>query len=247
MYFERLVSSKLAIFAAPLCFARRLIHPDLVSFGLLANLSILARYGMFKEIDCIIDVGANIGQYAYMVHSILPNVPIHSFEPDPECFTKLEQTFSRFSIPGKYSQLALGNQYGMSTFYRYDNKANNSVLIRNDFQEAGGVAVTVSCSTLDLLEQAFAAYKSIMLKIDVQGFELAVLNGGKSLLKRCKYVQLEASFLHSYQNNSHVSDLFAAMRDNGFRCLEVLDTLRLSKAEGHGLREADLLFVNEAR
>ncbi len=243
MYLDRLVSSKLAILAAPLCFTRRLLHRELVSFGLLANLSVLARQGLFKEIDCIIDVGANIGQYAYMIHSVVPTVPIYSFEPDPECFSKLEQTFARFSIPGKCSQLALSNQAGTSIFNIYTNRANNSVLVRNDFEESGGITVTVPCSTLDLMELELSAFNNLMLKIDVQGFEMAVLSGGKSLLKRCKYVQLEVSFHHSYQENAHIADVFAMMRDSGFQCLEILDTLRLGKAEGNGLREADLLFV----
>jgi FkbM family methyltransferase len=246
MYLERLVSQKLAILAAPLCFMKRLIHPDLVSFGLMANLSLLARHGLFREIDGIIDVGANVGQYAYMVHSILPNVPVYSFEPDPECFCNLERTFAKFIIPGKCFQLALSDHVGLSTFNVYENRANNSILARNDFQAAGGRTVSVSCSTLDQLELEFAVFRKPMLKLDVQGFELTVLRGSKNLLKRCKYVQLEVSFRHAYQGNTHVADLFAVMRENGFRCLDILDTLRLPEAEGWGLREADLLFINEA-
>ena len=247
MYLERLVSPKLAILSAPLCFARRLMHPDLVSFGLMANLAALARQGLFRSIDGIIDVGANIGQYAYMAHAVMPLVPIHSFEPDPECFSKLERTFERFSIPGRCSDLALSDKAGTSTFNIYDNRATNSMLSRHDFRDAGGRAITVSCSTLDLMDEQLRVFRRPMLKLDVQGHELAVLKGGQSLLKRCEYVHLEVSSHHAYEGNSHVAELFCAMRDNGFRWVEILDTLRQPRKEGYCLKEADLLFVNDAQ
>ena len=246
MYLERLVSPKLAALAAPACFVRRLLHPDLVSFGLMANVAALARQGLFADIDVVVDVGANIGQYAYMVHSVLPRVAIHSFEPDPECFRKLEKTFARFSIPGKCYRLALGDREGTSDFNLYDNSANNSMLVRHDDPSAGGRRVSVACSTLDLLQNEFTAFKRPMLKVDVQGFELAVLRGADRFLERCKYVQLEVSFRHAYHGSSHVADLFAVMRDKGFLGVEILDTLRMPREDGYGLREADLLFLNEA-
>lgn len=246
MYLEHLISPKLAIFAAPRCFLRRLIHPELVSFGLLANLNGLKQRGLFNDIDGVIDVGANIGQFAYMVHSVWPQIPIYSFEPDKECFIKLEETFKRFAVPGKCFPVAVSDQQGQSQFYLYDNRANNSFLLRQDGEQAVSRAITVPCITLNGLENEMSVLKCPMLKIDVQGFEMAVLRGATSLLKHCKYVQIEVSFQHAYQGNAHVADVFSAMREHGFSCFDILDLLRMPKAEGHGIREADLLFVNES-
>jgi len=246
MYLENLISPKLAVLMAPHCFLRRLWYRDLVSFGLLANLAGLERRGLFRGIDGIIDVGANIGQFAYMSHTVWPRLPIYSFEPDKECFGQLQQTFTRFEIPGTCFQVAINDYAGESQFYVYDNKVNNSFLQRYDRTIASESCVTVSCATLDGLQEELSAVKSPMLKIDVQGSELSVLRGATSLLKRCKYVQIEVSLQHAYQGNAHIADVFAAMRDHGFRWLEILDMLRMPKAEGHGIREADLLFIKDS-
>jgi FkbM family methyltransferase len=246
MYLEHLVSPHLAILSSPRCFFRRLIHPDLVSFGMLANINSSRKRGLFKGIDGIIDVGANIGQFAYMVHTVLPQLPIYSFEPDKQCFIQLEQNFKRFQIPGKCFPVAITDQQGQSQFYVYANRANNSFLLREDSERAGAQSVTVPCDTLDGLEKELSVLKCPMLKIDVQGFEMAVLRGAKSLLKRCMYVQMEVSLRHSYEGNAHAADLFSVMREYGFRCLDILDVLRMPKAEGHCIQELDLLFIREA-
>jgi methyltransferase, FkbM family len=245
VYLEHLISPKLAIFAAPRCFLRRLIHPDLVSFGLLANLNGLKRRGLFKGIDGIIDVGANIGQFAFMAHLVWPHIPIYSFEPDKECFVQLESNFKRYSIPGDYFQIALSDQPGVKKLFIYDSRANNSFLKRYDSEKLEVNHIDVITETLDGFKEKLSITRMPLLKIDVQGFELSVIHGARDLIKRCKYVILEVSFQHSYQGNAHVADIFLIMRDNGFSCFEILDILRMSKAEGKGMREADLLFVND--
>lgn len=247
MYLEHLVPSVFAILAAPRCFLRRLLHRKLVSFGLLANLASLEHRNLFAGVDGIIDVGANIGQFAFMAHSVWPHLPIYSFEPFQESFAQLEQTFKRYAIPGRCFPLAISDQAGKQEFYVYDNREINSFLKRYDSAVGGTDIVKVNCVTLDELEEELAIMKSPMLKIDVQGYELSVLRGAASLLKRCKYVQIEASFQHDYEGNAHVADVMAVMRDHGFRCFDILDILRMPKFEGSGMREADFLFLHSNR
>ena len=225
---------------------KRIFFPSVAAGGKRRQTHRGGRREMQRKL--FLDVGGHYGETAVVVLGRdLAFDAVHTFEPDPECFSKLERTFERFSIPGRCSDLALSDKAGTSTFNIYDNRANNSMLSRHDFRDAGGRAITVSCSTLDLMDEQLRVFRRPMLKLDVQGHELAVLKGGQSLLKRCEYVHLEVSSHHAYEGNSHVAELFCAMRDNGFRWVEILDTLRQPRKEGYCLKEADLLFVNDAQ
>jgi FkbM family methyltransferase len=246
MYLNNLIWSKLAIAAAPKCFVKRLLHPDLVSFGMMANLATLTRRGLFKDVDGVIDVGANIGQYAYMAHYALPHLPIYSFEPDPECFVKLKTNFKRFSIPGQCERVAISNYVGSSPFNIYSNRVNNSIHFRLDHEAAGGKIITVPCTTLDAMSPKLGHLRNPLLKLDVQGHELSVLEGASLLLKRCRFVQLEVSSRLAYKSNADAAGLFTMMRDKGFRWFDIIDTLRDSSIQNSGILETDLLFLNES-
>ena len=241
MYLEHLVPAGLAALFSPRCFIRRLMQPELVSFGLLANLNALGKRGVFREVDAIVDVGANIGQFAYMAHTALPHLPIFSFEPDPACFARLQQTFATHHINGKCFPLAISDQSGQVQLNVYESTANNSLLHR---QHENAVAVKkVNCATLDSLQTELSSLQAPLLKIDVQGAELSVLNGAGEFLKRCKFVLLEVSLVASYDGNAHIADVMAAMRLAGFSCREIVDVLRKKKPGELGIAEMDLLFV----
>ena len=51
-----------------------------------------------RNIRTVIDVGANEGQFAAMIHRQIPDARVISFEPIPSCHDKLNQVLSR--IPG---------------------------------------------------------------------------------------------------------------------------------------------------
>ena len=59
---------------------------------------------------------------------------------------------------------------------------------------------TVNVVPLDTVELPIAS-NNILLKIDVQGFEMAVLNGASQVLERSKLVSVEMSFVSVYDNN----------------------------------------------
>ncbi len=241
MYLEHLVPKFITVLSSPRCFIKRLLHRDLVSFGLMANLNFLAKNGVFDKVDGIVDVGANIGQFAYMAHTALPDLAIYSYEPDPECFNRLEHTFSEHKIQGKAFPIALADSEGSINLNIYESSANNSILSRHNERVLS--VKKVACSTLDLQYDELSSLKSIFLKIDVQGAELAVLSGAVELLKRCKFVQLEVSLVNAYSGNAHIADIMAVMRSADFSCWEILDVLRKKKPNELGILEMDLLFA----
>lgn len=244
MFLDNLLPSGLAALAAPQALWRRLTNPNKVSFGLLANLYAMRRRGEISGIDSILDVGANEGQFAFMAHSVWPELPIYSFEPDPECFGKLEGTFRQFRIPGRPLSCALGAESGARQLMRYPQTVNNSFLQRTDTTPEGQDNVLVQCTTLDDAGRDIPHATSALLKLDVQGFELQVLGGATGFLARCRYVLVEVSFASSYRSGANADEVMRFMREHGFQCVEILDLLRNRASGNREIIEADLLFRN---
>ncbi len=240
MYLERLLPASLAIAAAPGCFLRRLRHPELVSFGLLANLVRLSRLPRFAAIDAVIDVGANAGQFAYMAHVAWPRVPVHSFEPDPRVHARLEAVRARFGITGRSHAAAVGRDPGEVTLHVQADSVNSSLLAHA--HEPDRERIVVPCVRLDDEFPAGAPSRAL-LKVDTQGTELDVLRGATGLLPRCAGVLLEAAVLPSYSGATRLPDLLDFMEESGFVPFDVVDVLRTPPEQGAGLRELDLLFA----
>jgi FkbM family methyltransferase len=80
-----------------------------------------------------------------------------------------------------------------------------------------------------------------LIKIDVQGAEHLVIEGGKSTLQKTKYVWCELSFKPLYEGSSVFQDIYDRLHAEGFRLLELSPGHRTSKRE---LLQVDALFVN---
>lgn len=242
MFLDNILPSYLGALGSPKCFLKRLQYPKLVSFGLLANLSAMRNRNVIVDIDSIWDVGANQGQFAFMANTVWPTVPIYSFEPDPNSFEKLSENFKKFNILGKPYLSALSDKTEVKKLIRYSDNVNNSFLVRD---EENVSTVDVACTTLDLMGDSMPNIRTAYLKLDVQGFELAVLAGAKEFLKKCKYVQVEVSFSLAYAGGATSYEVISSMNSCGFECIEILDLLR-NKTSSNEIIEADLLFRRNA-
>jgi len=154
-----------------------------VSFGLLANLAKMSSRGTIAGIDSIWDVGANHGQFAFMAHNVWPNLPVYSFEPDPDSYEKLQNNFKKFSIIGQTFCYALSDKVESKQLLRYADNVNNSLLKNDSYEDGITESLTVECTTLNAISRVASEVTSAFLKLDVQGFELAVLAGADSFLK----------------------------------------------------------------
>jgi len=79
-----------------------------------------------------------------------------------------------------------------------------------------------------------------LIKIDTQGSELDIIEGGINLCNKAKAILLEVS-LNEYNENSPLyNEVLIYMKKIGFEPKEILDEQR-----NHGSHQQDILFINE--
>jgi hypothetical protein len=78
-----------------------------------------------------------------------------------------------------------------------------------------------------------------LLKLDVQGAELQILQGGTRTLGHAKAIIAEVSFVELYEGQSSFSDLCAFLQAHGF----TLHALGASTPRARALVQADALFM----
>jgi FkbM family methyltransferase len=220
----------------------RLRYRRMVAFAMLSGLRRLSRSGGISGIDCIVDVGANIGQYALMAHLVWPEAPVISFEPDPASFTVLQDNFRRYNIPGECVAVALAERDGEAVLHRVEDSSGNSLWPPADATRLRGM-VTVRSATLDSYAQRLEQFRARFLKLDVQGGELGVIDGGREVLRCCAYVQVEVLFRSAYRGAASAGAVISALEMLGFELIDLIDVLRAGE-RGSPILEADLLFRN---
>lgn len=192
------------------------------------------------NIDSVIDIGANQGQFARMISHTLPNVEIHCFEPLADPFGELSAWAETQQGRVHCYQLALGDQEGEMEMHLHENHvASSSLLATTDTchrlypQTRAEHLTRIQMSTLDAAMEAKldSMPRDILLKLDVQGFEDRVLRGGQHVLSQCHVVMLEVSLDTLYEQQADFGDLVALLDHNGFRYAGNVD--QIYAEDGH--------------
>lgn len=124
------------------------------------------------------DVGANVGQTLLKVKSIDPAVKYIGFEPNPNCVSYLLELLSlnRFGIATIYP-VGISDHNGIMDLQLYsDNITDTSASLVPEFRGAPIGIIKVPVCKLEVLGLD-EGVKAGIIKIDVEGGELAVLNG----------------------------------------------------------------------
>ena len=152
-----------------------------------------------RSLDVVFDVGANVGQFAQEARQEQPAATIYSFEPHPRSFEKLAQAAAGNRIVPQC--LALSDQIGEVRFYEYGSEGPgshiNSLVPDARFPARFGYeghAITVQSTTLDHFCAGHDIDRIDFLKIDVEGAELSVLEGGAGMLARGKIMAVYFEF-----------------------------------------------------
>jgi FkbM family methyltransferase len=174
-----------------------------------------------KQIDCVIDVGANEGQFAeFLRNDVGYDGKIVSFEPVSQTYNKLQLKAAR---DGRWDAVraALGDEPGSATINIAASNVFSSFLSvsSDDLYHSLSRPVAqeqVPVDRLDSFSERFGGFKHLLLKTDTQGFDLAVLRGAQGLLDRIEAIQVELSFVPIYDGMPVWRDVLQELEIRGY-------------------------------
>jgi FkbM family methyltransferase len=178
------------------------------------------------RIDTVLDVGANVGQYAdFLRQEVGFRGLIASVEPIPECFEALRRRAAK-DVDWLVVNAALGSAEGGATFNVMKYSELSSFLEpRNEFVPGMAVLnqvqrrIPVQIRRLDSVLTEIEAARDlgrIYLKLDTQGFDLEVMKGAGAAIDRVRALQTELSVVPIYELMTDWRSALAALRQYGF-------------------------------
>jgi len=171
------------------------------------------------------DVGANEGDYTALARQARPDARIYAFEPHPRTFARLAARWTEQGI--RCLPFALGAKPGTQALWDYESTAQGSshatfypATVR---RETGARLIPheVQVCTIDEVATVEAVVSIALLKLDVEGNELACLEGAAGMLAqgRIAAIQFEFNSMH-LDARVHMGDF--AERLPGFTLYRVL-------------------------
>lgn len=199
-------------------------------------------------LDCVVDVGANQGQWSEALLSVARPSRLELFEPNPEAFAMLERRLGAY--PGaRLHPFAIGESVGELTLHVTAHSDFASFLTPADelARAYGSEATTIQrdlAVRVDTLDRVLADRPTIdLLKIDVQGFEARVLAGASESLRKTRALLVEANLVRHYEGDDSFGRLADRLEGLGFGVWDLSPPFR--SPDGRALW-CDVAFVQRA-
>lgn len=180
------------------------------------------RVILFRDIDVLIDGGANCGQYAKWARRCGFRGRIISFEAASATFGLLAEA-ALSDDSWECHNLALGPEDGEILLRLSRSSLGSSVFQPTDYHfrawpddtEAGTERVTMRSLT-SLWHELGCDGHRVYLKLDVEGFELSVLDGAAPILEQIALLEVELPLVGVYRNAPTFEDMLSFLIGRGF-------------------------------
>jgi len=171
---------------------------------------------------CLLDVGANTGQYGLQIKSRIPDIELHSFEPSHTAFEKLKKVASDYENWNVY-QLGLGSESIQLELFATEAGSASASLLKKDSTFGREQLINseiVQIETLDRFLQNNPLIKPNVLKLDIEGFELRCLEGAKDSISQLQIIQFEFGEVN-IDARIFFRDFWNFFRANGFELYRI--------------------------
>jgi FkbM family methyltransferase len=187
----------------------------------------LVRQRVFRNlnIDLVVDVGANEGQFAREIRRYSYDGEIISFEPTSAAYAQLVRASSRDRL-WNVRQLALGERnmtqvMNVAALGVFNSFLETSAYCKEHFGpgSAGAKEETVAIRRLDeVLTEIIPnlQQRRPFLKVDTQGYDLEVLKGLGDSLRFFPALQCEVSMIPLYDGSPHWTETISFLEKAGF-------------------------------
>jgi len=205
----------------------------------------LLKYLQSSRLINLIDIGAHDGHFTHALNEYCGISNGILIEPLPHKSTQLRKIFPspRYSV----IECVLSDRHGTINLEVNEAEYTSSIFnIKRALPELSNVNLggskTLKCEarTLDEVVSLSKLSEIDLIKIDVQGAEHLVINGGIDTLKITNMIWIEVSFKPLYDYSSMFSDIYSLLNQNEFQLMEIEPGFRSPSGE---LLQADCLFV----
>lgn len=186
----------------------------------------------FAGLDClgintIIDIGANRGQFAKKAKSIFTNTTLLCFEPVPSAFKELEQWAKNEGGRRIFAyNVALGDKREQKEMFFHEDHNDSSSMLPTTQEYEKEYSFVKNQKSVKVeqypLDQAIKELvkkdlqKEMLVKMDVQGYENLVIEGGRQTLSRAKACIIEIVNDQFYLGQPDFKKIFLLMDSLGF-------------------------------
>lgn len=186
-----------------------------------------------RRISLVIDVGANVGQFASNLFRAGYSGHILSFEPFPDARAELVRAASSNSRWAIGPAIALGKESGTALLHVAGNSISSSLLPMESLHldaaprsaEIGAIPVDVRRLD-DVLASLGVVEERLFLKLDTQGSEKSILEGVGAIFERVDGIKIELSFAPLYTGQPLFDEVYGFLRDRGFEPWDITPGFR---------------------
>jgi len=198
------------------------------------------------RIDLVLDVGANTGQYARQLRELGYKGRIVSFEPLSSAVAELRRA-AAYDANWQVRNHACGAENGKREIRVAANSQSSSFLpMKAEHLDAFPDSCYIGTEVVEIkrldtiFEEVAGPEAKIWLKLDVQGFEAAVVEGSSGCLERIRAIQAEVSLQAMYEGETTLIDFLPLMAQKGF-LLVGLETYLSDPSTSH-LLQVECIF-----
>jgi FkbM family methyltransferase len=201
---------------------------DVVRYNPFTNVN-LRRQALLDRlrIECVLDIGANVGDYAAALRAFGYRESIVSIEPTRAAFAALEarrQRDPRWSA----KRLAVAGSAGECVIHVAANSVSSSLLPRSarlaeSCPESSYVhSETVESVPLaDLLLETGSPPRRVWAKLDVQGSLGDIIGSAEGSLKGVSALEVELPFVRMYDGEGLFAELLTRLQHDGFELVSL--------------------------
>lgn len=188
----------------------------------------------------VIDVGVADGTFelykAFPESRLLLIEPLKEFEPELKSILSSHRGLYVLAAAGAESKDIVINVHP-------DHLHGSSTYKETMGVQADGYERTIRMVTVDDVIAKEGLSGPFLLKVDVQGAELDVLEGAQAALSETEAVALEVSMFELMKEAPQFHDVVAYMKERGFVAFEVVPAL--NRPLDNALAQVDMIFVKE--
>lgn len=210
-----------------------------------ADWEVLSCIGPVYRPHVILDIGARHGWFFHCWQDWCPDAQVHAFEPVQEAFDTAMHLYGSHPLV-KINQAGVGCNEGFLNIKIFEKSgASNSFLpLRKEtwdevqFETGSVTERAVPVTTIDAYLRKESLPDVYLLKIDVQGYELKVLEGAEATLPRIDHIFVETGIVPFYEGAPRFTDIYEFLSQRGFHLM----AMQAWHRGNHKLMETDMLF-----